>query len=188
MKGLVVLAIILFTSASAIGQEVAGPYIGIGIDRFDHETRDLFIRFQDESPSWKIYGGYRFGEHWALEGAYGRANDLNSSVSEFPVAADPLTLDFSVDYEFLQMRGLRYFGNFYVGLGLWKSEQYSVLIATPTSPFGPIRQSESDSGASIVIGGQWDLDRFSIRTEFEHFDTKNFVDVSRVGVSAHFRF
>ena len=174
----------LLISVPAFGQEESGAYVGIGLGQLDHEERDPF-KFQDESVFWQIHGGYRFGENWALEGAYGQSNDLDSSWSDR--AFGPLRVDFSADYEFLQIRGLKHFGKLFIGLGLWKSEEESVLINTP-SRFGPITQSTSDSGSSIAVGGQWDFTRTSIRTEYEHFDTRDIVDVSKLGVSVQFRF
>jgi hypothetical protein len=55
---------------------------------------------------------------------------------------------------------------------------------------GPISVpvSDTDSGALIVLGGQWDLERVGIRVELEAYDMGNVESAYNFGLGVHYRF
>lgn len=186
MRSFVVLLIALF-GASALAQTETGPYIGLGLGQLDYEESDFGLTFDDTTLAYKVYGGYRFTETWALEAAYGKTDDLEWS--DFGSIPGVISANLSGDYDFIEIRALAHLSAFIVGIGYWDADLNATLSGTLTFP-GPFSYSasDSDSGASAILGGQWDLDKWSIRGEFEVFDTESNVDAYTVGVGLHYRF
>jgi hypothetical protein len=53
---------------------------------------------------------------------------------------------------------------------------------------GSATASDTESGMSIVLGGQWDLERLGIRVELEAYDMDNVESAYHYGVGVHYRF
>jgi hypothetical protein len=59
-------------SAGALAQDKEGAFLGAGVGQFDlQEEGDGQLAIDDTALSYRIYGGYRFNDTWAVEGAYG---------------------------------------------------------------------------------------------------------------------
>jgi hypothetical protein len=183
------ISLLAFASASAIAQDDSGAYVGFGIGQLDYEEEDFGLTLEDTTLFYKVYGGYRFDETWAFEAYYGQTDDLEWTESGF----DPGIGDYSVrlagDYDLREVRGLAHLDWFLIGLGYWDADLSASLSGTSdlTGPFS-ISESDSDSGASIIVGGEWDLDTLAIRAELEYFDTESTVDAYTIGVGIQFTF
>lgn len=179
----------LMWCASVSAQEVAGAYVGFGLGQLDYEERDFGITLEDTTLAYKVYGGYRFNEVWSFEASYGVTDDLKWSESGFIPGVGNVSLTLQGDYEILEVRGLAHLKAFLVGVGYWDADLSANLSGTAPGigPFS-ISTSDSDSGASMILGGQWALDRWGIRAEYELFDTESTVDAFTLGLSVHHRF
>lgn len=175
---------------SAWAQDSApGPYFGASLGQLDYEEDAFGATLEDTALAYKLYGGYRLGKTWALEGSYGQTSDLKWSESGFVPGVGDASLTLKGDYDILEIRGLAHLGAFIAGIGWWDADLNMSVTGTtgPTGAFA-FSGSDSDSGASLILGGQWALDTWSIRAEYELFDTDSSVDVYTLGVGLHFRF
>ena len=183
MKSIAIILLSLSLTLEASAQAESGPYVGVGLGYFD---LDMNSRFDDTALSYRIYGGYRFGRRWSLEGSYLETQDLTSSETATIPTYGTVTSTTEVNYDVLEVRGLAHFGAFFVGAGYWDADLEGQLTSNLFSGF-PIKHS--DAGASVLLGGQWNLGRRKIRVEFEHFDTTDDeIRANTIGVSAHFGF
>lgn len=185
MRLFTLLLLTLF-SVGALAQE-QGAYVGFGLGQLDYEETDFGLTFDDTTLAYKVYGGYRFTETWAVEASYGQTDDLEWS--DFGSIPGVISATLSGDYEFIEIRALAHINAFIVGIGYWDSDLNATLSGTLSFP-GPFSYSasDSDSGVSAILGGEWDLDQWSIRGEIEVFDTESNVDTYTVGIGLHFRF
>lgn len=185
MRLFTLLLLTLF-SVGALAQE-QGAYVGFGLGQLDYEETDFGLTFDDTTLAYKVYGGYRFTETWAVEASYGQTDDLEWS--DFGSIPGVISATLSGDYEFIEIRALAHINAFIVGIGYWDSDLNATLSGTLSFP-GPFSYSasDSDSGVSAILGGEWDLDQWSIRGEIEVFDTESNVDTYAVGIGLHFRF
>ena len=152
-------------SAGALAQDRTGPYLGGAVGQFDFHATAL---------SYKVYGGFRFDDTWAIEASYGQTYELTGSAT---LGTQNTTV--RAEYDFLAVRGLVHVKAFFGGIGYWQA----TVDDTPFSPHW-----KSDSGVSIVLGGQWDLDRIGIRVEAEAYDMDSADAGYNYAVGAHYRF
>lgn len=183
----IIALLIVFLAASGQAQTETGPYIGFGLGQLDYKESDFGLTFDDSAIAYRVYGGYRFTETWAVEASYGQTDDLKWS--DFGSIPGVISANFSGDYDLVEIRALAHIKVFIVGIGYWDADLNATLSGELSFP-GPFSYSasDSDSGVSAIIGGEWDFDRWSIRGEIETFDTESNVDVYAVGVGFHFRF
>jgi hypothetical protein len=170
-----------------MAQDPMGAYVGAGLGQFDYEDNDVegFIEVEDTTLTYRVYGGYRFNRTWAVEGSYTQADDVESSSEIFPT----ITFGFNSDFEIVEVRGLAHLNAFFAGIGYWDADA-NVTLSVSSPSFGSLSASESvsDSGASVVLGGQWDLERVGIRVELEAYDMDDVEHAYNLGVGVHYRF
>jgi len=174
-------------SVGALAQDKSGAYLGGGLGQFDfQEEGDGSLAIDDAAPSYRIYGGYRFNDTWAVDGVYGTTDEVSKTAAGFNPGIVNATA--RAEFELLEVRGLAHLGSFFAGIGYWESEM-TVAVDFNTL-FGPISipGSDSESGLSIVLGGQWDLERVGIRVELEAYDMDLTESVYNYGVGVHYRF
>jgi hypothetical protein len=179
----------LMVCTVGLAQEESGPYIAFGIGQLDYEEDAFGLTLDDTTLSYKIYGGYRFDETWAFEAYYGQTDDLEWTDAGNLPGLGTYSARLAGDYDIVSLRGLAHFGWFVVGIGYWDADLSASL--TGTSDFtGPFAESASgsDSGASLIAGGEWDLGGWAIRAEFEYFDTESTVDAYNLGIGVQFGF
>jgi hypothetical protein len=89
----------------------------------------------------------------------------------------------------VEVRGLAHLNAFFAGIGYWDADA-NVTLSVSSPSFGSLSASESvsDSGASVVLGGQWDLERVGIRVELEAYDMDDVEHAYNLGVGVHYRF
>ena len=186
LTALSLLATAALFSAPVHAQDVDGAYLGFAAGLVDYEEDvDLIgVTISDSTSAYRIVGGYRFGDNLALEAGWGASSDLEDTVT---VLGAPVRV--RGDYEVLTLRLLgiaRGDGvSLYGGVGYFDSD----LTATGSAPgFGQITTEGSETGATLVGGLQFDLQRVSIRTELEWFDTDGDVKVWDASVGVLFRF
>jgi hypothetical protein len=176
-------------STEALAQDLAGPYVGFGLGVLDYEEKDFGVILEDKTMAYKVYGGYRFDERWTIEGSYGQTASLEwSEFADIP-GFGFVSATLKGDYDVIEIRGLAHFDWFLVGLGYWDAD-LSATLSGNTSFAGPfdVWASDSDSGTSLIVGGEWHRDKLVIRSELDYFDTDSAIDVYTFGVGLHFRF
>lgn len=180
-------AVVLGMSSQALAQEGGGEgaYLGASLGKFDYEeTVDAFgVEFSDSATAYRIFGGYRFNENFALEAGWGATGDLEETYTDgFDTAV------IRGDYEVLTVRALAIAPfdsvSLYGGVGY-----YDATLDGSVSIIGFLQESfeGDDSGATLVGGLQFDLDKVSIRAEYEWFDTDSSVDAWDISVGLLFR-
>jgi hypothetical protein len=152
-------------SGGALAQEKVEPYLGGALGQFDFHATAL---------SYKVYGGVRIDDTWAIEGSYGETDELTGA----PILG-PVNTTVRAQYDFLAVRGLVHVKAFLGGIGYWQA-------SVDDTPFSP--NWKSDAGVSIVLGGQWDLDRIGIRVEAEAYDMDSADAGYNYAVGVHYRF
>jgi hypothetical protein len=184
-----IFSLLALASASAVAQDNTGAYVGFGLGQLDYEEDAFGITLEDTTLFYKVYGGYRFDETWAFEAYYGQTDDLEWTDSGFDPSLGDYSARLAGDYDVLELRGLAHFDWFLVGLGYWDADLSASLSGTSdlTGPFSE-STSDSDSGASLIVGGEWDVGGMAIRAEFEYFDTESTVDAYTIGVGLQFSF
>jgi OmpA-OmpF porin, OOP family len=136
----------------------------------------------EKDTAWKLFGGYQFNRHFALEASYfdygsitangqtfGVPFRITGDATAFGVAAVgilPLANQFSL------------FGK----LGLLRTE----LDLSASGVGGSASESDSDTGLHIGVGAMFDMGRnFSIRAEWERNDE---AEIDMISVGVRFRF
>lgn len=177
-------------STGALAQDKSGAYLGCGLGQFDfQEEGDGSLGIDDSALSYRIYGGYRFNGTFAVEGAFGKTDEMSESAQFSVVTIGTVTGTVRAEYDFTEARGLAHVKAFFAGIGYWEAD-LSATISVSSVLTGPISApvSDSDSGALIVLGGQWDLDRVGIRVELEAYDMDNVESAYNFGLGVHYRF
>jgi hypothetical protein len=80
-------AALLLTLASVptFGQELRGPYIGLGIDQIDYSSTLYRIEMDDTAMSHKLVAGFRFKDTLAFEAHYAESDEFVSNASGYVV-------------------------------------------------------------------------------------------------------
>ena len=169
----------------------SGPYFGgsIGLAQSNADdgdiSRDLENRgytgvdtdLDDSDLAWKLFGGYRFEQPFALELAAVDLGTIESDVSLDPPADLDTFLGDLADIHPFSAKGVALTGTWYAldeddwqaglkgGLWWWDGEVEARAISGETV-------SESDRGLDLVLGavGLVDIDEeWSLRAEVEHY-------------------
>ena len=193
MKYLLCLGLSLaFVQSAAAQDSREGAYMGFALGSFSYqeEDPDLGVTIVDDSATaYRILGGYRFNDNFALEGTWGKTGDLEETFAEFIPGFGNLTVNMTGDYEVLTVRalGIIPFENVSLigGLGYYDADLNATVSVTGLGSFDA---EGSDDGATLVGGLEFNLERVDIRAEYEWFDTDNSIDASdfSVGVLFHF--
>ena len=139
-------------------------YAGIGLGRSDIDADVGSSSFDDTDISWKILGGYRFTDNFALEAAWVDLGDFSDNVSYSGGVAKT-----NIDINGLAVSGV---GSLPVGesaavfgkLGIWSWDSDASVPALGVSP--------DDDGTDVMfgLGGSYSFtNAFSVRAEWERY-------------------
>ena len=105
MKYLICLGLSLAFAQAAVGQDRGGAYMGLSLGSFSYEEEiteyGVTLGFDDTTTAYRILGGYRFTDNFALEGGWGKTGDVEDSQSFFGIP-----VNFGVEFEVLTVRAL----------------------------------------------------------------------------------
>jgi hypothetical protein len=173
MKRLMCLVLVVAFARAAAAQEAEedrGPYLGLSLGSFNYEQEngEFGIFVEDTTPGYRIIGGYRFNDHFALEGTWGE----NPNLEDTTVFSNG-TVGVRGEYEVRTVRALGILPlgdkvSLYGALGYYDA----VLDATVTSSLvssRPYDVEDTSDGATLALGVQFDLERVDIRAELEKF-------------------
>ena len=180
----------LLASTAYAQDDLEGPYFGVAVGYVDYQEADdedgLFI--DDTTTAYRLIGGYQLNENLAIEAAWARTGDLKESFELFPPGSG--TLDFRADYEMLTVRALGLVPldqiDLYGGIGYYDATLTADANLTGVGSLGEIE--DDDSGATLLGGVQFYLDKFTIRGEYEWFDTESNIETWDINVGILFRF
>lgn len=200
MRKLFGLAALGCWATAAQAQEPHGPYVGVSAGSFSFEQNQdgpLGIPFSDSSAAYRLFGGYQLNSVYGIEAGWAKAGDFTDTLRVYDQTGGELRLEMAADYEIATLRfvALAPFSsiNMYGALGYYDAKlNVRGRLSTPTDVVEAVvieaEQHTSDSGATVAGGVQFDLKRFSIRGEYEWFNTKSSVRASNFSVGILFLF
>jgi hypothetical protein len=175
-------------------EEDRGPYIGLSLGSFSYEKDDrpFGIHVDDTTSAYRIIGGYRFSDHFALEGSWGEAGGLEDSVT-VPTSQGDLGIDLKGEYEVLTIRalGIMPLGeklSLYGGIGYYDAELDATVTMHNLTDSGSYPVEDGADGATIVGGVEFKLKRMNIRAEIEKLDADENSDAWDFNVGMLFKF
>jgi OOP family OmpA-OmpF porin len=193
MKHLVYLGIALAAAQAATAQEDSrGGYMGFAFGTFIYEETDAELGFEivdDSTTAYRILGGYRFNDHFAVEGGWGATDDLKESLTaSLPLIGD-ITLDTKADYQAFSVRALGIIPlrkvSLIGGIGYYDAELNATLSV---AGFGAEDYVVDTDGATLMTGLEVDLSRMHLRAEIEWFDSEPGVEAWDASLGLVFRF
>jgi OOP family OmpA-OmpF porin len=188
--GLLAAASLVFAHTAA-AQQASGGYMGfaLGVLDYEEDEESLGISISDSTSAYRILGGYRFTDNFAVEGGWGATGDIEETFSEVIPGFGTLTANIKGDYEILTVRalGIVPFDKLSLlgGVGYYDAD---LTVSASVSGFGQFEVEDSDSGATLVGGLQFELERLDIRAELEWFDTDSNIDVWDASIGVLFKF
>jgi hypothetical protein len=198
-----ILALLLaLASFPSFGQDdVRGPYVGFGIDQIDYSVAFYRIDMDDTAMSKKLIAGFRFKETLAFEAHYAESDEFVDDFSGFvPPFTSPIgpiggntTARVAGTFDSFEVRALTHQGSSVLGIGYFSADAEFTVNGTSdvssqiSGPFSGGAEN-SDSGYSLIIGGQWDIGDFGIRAEYEYYDLEADADAFSLGVGMQYRF
>lgn len=195
MRRLFCLAAVGSWAAAGQAQEIQGPYVGVSAGAFSYEQTEkgaLGVPISDGSASYRLFGGYQLNSAYGIEVGFQEAGDFKESFSGFDPVVGSQTLDVSTSYEIKTLRLvlLAPFSSIsmYGALGYFDADIDASLRYRDQTQVVDNTEEGSDSGATVAGGVQFDLRKFSIRGEYEWFNTKSGVDSSNISVGIVFVF
>ena len=101
---LLCLALSLAFAQAAAAQDRSGGYMGFSVGSFSFaEDEDLL---DDSATAYRVMGGYRFNDHFAVEGGWEKTGDVEESFSEVIPPFGTVTLNIGADFEILTVKAL----------------------------------------------------------------------------------
>ena len=138
------------------------------------------VRLDDSELSWKLFAGRAFTDNLGVEVSYGRANELTSTYTE-QVGDVTVSANLATDLDIGTARVMGYLpfrvGAFFGGLGYFSAETSSTQnVGLVVSGVGSVQNavslggSATDNGPTAIVGFQWALPTFVLRTDYELLD------------------
>jgi OOP family OmpA-OmpF porin len=180
----------LLASGAYAQDDLEGPYFGVAVGHVDYQQADdedgIFI--DDTTTAFRLIGGYQLNENLAIEAGWARTGDLKESFQLFPPGSG--TLDFRADYEMLTVRALGLVPldqiDIYGGIGYYDATITADVALTGVGSLGEVEDDEN--GVTLLGGVHFYLDKFTIRGEYEWFDTDSNIETWDLSVGILFRF
>jgi opacity protein-like surface antigen len=157
---------------------VEGFYAGAGLSqsRFSDDEFD-FDALDDEDNTWKLVAGYRFADHFALEGSY---IDFGEAAAPFGLGLNPVAAEakgFAV--QAIGMLPVPYVDLFAkVGIARMDAEGVS----------GDVRLDDETTEFAYGAGAQWRWNNLALRAEYEKFDTDVIGNLDLISLGATYTF
>lgn len=176
---LVVLAIVVAPTADA---QPESAYYGLALGSFDFQQDDPLGNevFADTTDSYRLMVGYQFGEHLAVEGAWGKTSTIVDSTLIF----GPPPVDFRSEIQGLTIRLLGVL-NFDSGVTLLGGIGYADMTQDVdlVDQGVTVVSNEQDVGeVTYYAGAQYDWERFAIRLGYEKYDVSGGIDIEETSV------
>jgi hypothetical protein len=181
------------TMSAQAQENEQGFYIGGGVGQFNvqiddvDDTDDAIQRLDDDDTAWKLFGGYRFNPHIAVELAY---IDFGGPSDEF--SADGSSGDYTVELNGLAptLIGTVPLGpvDLFAKVGYYF---YDVEIDADFDDLGDDVFNSDDSGEDLLYGfgvGMTFFERLNAKLEYEKIDADRIDDADALWFSGAWRF
>lgn len=194
MRYLLALALSCGLAAVAQAQENDGIYVGVSLGLLSYEeiNRDFGVRIADDTAAYRLLGGYQFNDYYAIEVGLGTAGDIEETLFGASASFGEQSLRVRGEYEIMTVRGMAMAPvspmHMYGAAGYYESTlSTSIRYEDDRGVFADDFDT-TDSGFTVAGGIIFDMDRVSIRGEYEWFDTDDDVEATSLNVSVLFRF
>jgi hypothetical protein len=174
-------------------------YVGLGLGQYEYDEKQpdpILGQVSDTVGIVKLFGGFAFNEHIALEISYAETSDIIDRVTENIAPFGDVTFTLKTDSTLTTLKVLGQlpldWGVLLGGIGFFSashdfSEAFTADCCEPILNGGEF----SDDGAAAMLGIEWRFGRFGaqygIRIEYEWWDM-NFADTSAVSVGFTYGF
>jgi hypothetical protein len=186
MKYLICIGLSLALAQAAVAQERRGGYVGVTLGTFSYEVEAeaLDVVLDDSTTTFRFIGGYRVSDNLAIEGGWGKTGGLEESLTLFP----SFGLNVGAEYELLTARALGIIPfekvSLLGGVGFYDA---NIDITASVPGLGSGSEKTSDSGATLLAGFEFNLERVDVRMELEWFNVDD-GEARDFGVGVLFRF
>lgn len=197
MRASYLLFALSMTTFAAQAQDAAGSYVGLSYGNLDYEEYDEEFDeelFSETGEQLRLFGGYRFGDHFALEAGWGKTTGLDDSFSgNLPGLGDVVeSLDAEIETLTIRAVGIIPFDH----LSLFGAAGYYDASVSGSYSYSDDFFSEAftldhldDSGLTVAAGMQFDFDSgLSLRGEAEWFDTPSDITAYAINLGVLFYF
>jgi len=168
-----VFGLVLLCGLATVGdaQEMRGAYVGAGISMLSYAQPADVARpaVSDDTNAYRVLGGYRFNDRYAVEAGLNTTADIQQTFSAFSVRGIAL----------LPLSAVDLFG----GGGYYEATFHKSILSGADDGF-----EHTDSGATVIGGLVFNLTRISIRGEYEWFDTDGEREASSISMMVLLRF
>lgn len=147
---------------------------------------------------WKLYGGYRFTDYFAVEGGWTDLGETSATVTGSVVAGDRTAVDWRAQGVEASVLLTIPFGDdvrFYTRLGALNSKTDADVSYTNLGVTTVTARSVNETNFMLGFGGQWDIGEYlGLRFEWQRYldvgkdSTTGSADVDLFAISALFRF
>jgi opacity protein-like surface antigen len=192
------LALLLCLAFASFAQAAddRGGYMGGALGTFDYSepSEDNFLAVSDNTTQYQLFGGYRVSNHFGVEFALGRTQDLDTTTTILDGQGGQATLDISQYFDIYALKAIGFLPfrltSLYGGVGYY-SASLSAEVSVPG--FGTVLTGDGHfSGSTAGIGIQrdfrLDLKSLSVRGEYTWYDFDDGIDASGFTVGVLFRF
>jgi hypothetical protein len=188
------LLLCLAVAPLAHAQDDRGMYFGAGLGSFDYDE-SAFDGVSDSAYTYRLFGGYKFIDHFALEFGLAGTGDLEETFTETAPGFPPLTLnvDLNLDIYTLSALGILPLERFslFAGAGYYSASFGGDVNIEGFGDAGSF-DGENENGATATFGIQrdfgLDLKSLSIRGQYDWYDFPDGIDASGITISMLFRF
>jgi OOP family OmpA-OmpF porin len=182
--------------SAAWSQDAPGFYVGGSLGQVEHQEgcEGATISCDQKDSSWKIYGGYQFNRHLAVEGGYA---DLGETTASGVLSGVNVNATFEVTAwelvgigSFPVMERLSLLGK----IGFYRAEVDANATGSVPGFSATRAEKENNTGTTFGFGASYDISRnFSVRAEWQRYqdvggDQVGESDIDVLGVGLIFRF
>jgi OmpA-OmpF porin, OOP family len=181
----------LLASTTVLAETQPGFYVGAGVGKATTEIDDDgTTEFDSDDTAFRVFGGYNFNQHFALEAAYFDGGAPEETVIAVPGARG--TIDISTTGLIASVLGRVPVGEIFsvygkVGLASFDNELKGRVNGDVVT-----EADDSDDGVAYGVGAAFNIGpSFELRAEYEAFSGSFFdsdIDVTALTVNALYKF
>jgi OOP family OmpA-OmpF porin len=207
LLGMLPLAFALASTSALAQDDQRGLYIGLSVGQSGVDINDSFVTVtgatsssvskDEEDTGFKLYGGYRFHRHIAVEGGWVDLGRAKATRNVTAPATGSLTAEFESRGPYVDVLGvlpLQQFNLFVKGGAMYATTKTSLSTTGAVVVIGPRSAKESEIEFKFGFGASYSFTRnLAVRAEFERFfdvgtDETGEGDVDLISIGITFRF
>ena len=136
-----------------------GAYIGGTVGYTNVEDDAGSLSFDDNPVGWKILGGYKFTENWAVEGAYANLGEAEDNIAGLGDVGAEFSGFSATAIGVLPLNVIDLFGK----VGYYSGDVEVTALG--------LSGDDSESGVTLGAGAEFNLvDNFSLRSDIDWYD------------------